>query len=91
MIDILGTILGGGGGRRGGGNRRGGGGGSWPPPITTGGGSGGVCTGCSSEDYARADHYLHDMANVTGGRLYRADSTRNLVDAEPARAQIPKK
>jgi Ca-activated chloride channel family protein len=81
VIDILGTILGGGGGRRGGNNRRGGGGGggSWPPPITNGGG--GVCTGCSSEDYARADHYLHDMARVTGGRLYRADSTRNLAQS----------
>lgn len=85
VIDILGTILGGGGGSvgwpgggggRGGGRRGGGGGGSWPP---VGGGNG--CVGCSREDYERADRYLNDMARVTGGRLYRADTTRNLADS----------
>jgi Ca-activated chloride channel homolog len=80
--DILGSIIfGGGGGRRGGG-RRGGGGGSWPPPVIGGGGGGaGSCIGCSREEYERADQYLHDMARVSGGRLYRADTTRNLAQA----------
>ena len=83
--DILGTIIfggggGGGGGRRGGG-RRGGGGGSWPPPIGGGGGGAGSCVGCSRAEYERADQYLHDMARVSGGRLYRADTTRNLAQA----------
>ena len=72
VIDILGTILGGG-GRHGSG-----GGGSWPPP---GGGGSNGCAGCSRAEYERADAYLHDMARVTGGRLYRADSTRNLAQS----------
>ncbi|HEX8180329.1 MAG TPA: VWA domain-containing protein [Pyrinomonadaceae bacterium] len=80
LPDILGTIIFGGGGRRN--NRRGGGGGggggTWPP---AGGGGGGTCSGCSPAEYERADHYLHDMARVTGGRLYRADTTRNLAQS----------
>ncbi len=84
MGDILGTIIfggGGGGGRRGGSRR--GGGGSYPPPVVIGGGGngGGTCMGCSREEYERADRYLHDMARVTGGRLYRADTTRNLAQS----------
>lgn len=78
--DILGTIIFGGG--RGGRNsgRRGGGGGGWPPPIIGGGGgNGGGCAGCTREEYERGDRYLNDMARVTGGRLYRADTTRNLA------------
>jgi VWFA-related protein len=81
LPDILGTIIfgrGGGGGGRRGGRRGGGGGGNWPPPITSGGGS---CTGCSREEYERADQYLHDMARVSGGRLYQADTTRNLSES----------
>ncbi len=81
MGDILGTIIFGGG--RGGGGRRGGGG-SYPPPVVIGGGGrngGGSCTGCSREEYERGDRYLHDMARVTGGRLYRADTTRNLAQS----------
>jgi Ca-activated chloride channel homolog len=64
VIDILGAILGGGsnnggGGSypRGGGGRRGGGGGS----------------GNSRGEYERADQYLHDLARVTGARLYNAE------------------
>jgi VWFA-related protein len=73
LIDILGAILGGGnsGGNypRGGGgypSRRGGGGrggGGWP-----GGG-----TGTSRGEYELADQYLHDLARVTGARLYNAE------------------
>ncbi|HEX8071514.1 MAG TPA: VWA domain-containing protein [Pyrinomonadaceae bacterium] len=77
MGDILGTIIfgrrggypGGGGGRRGGGM----------PPVVIGGGGG--CIGCSREEYERGDRYLHDMARVTGGRFYLADTTRNLSQA----------
>jgi Ca-activated chloride channel family protein len=77
IIDILGAILGGGnsggnypqgggGGGRGGRGRRGGGGGggSWP-------GSGG--SGTSTGEYERADQYLHDLARVSGARLYNAE------------------
>lgn len=72
LIDILGSILGGGnsGGGNGGGNypsgrngRRGGGGGS----------------GNSRGEYERADLYLHDLARVTGARLYNAEQIN--VDA----------
>lgn len=72
VIDILGAILGGGnrGGHPGGRGGRGGGGGNWP-----GGGSGG--TGTSREEYERGDQYLHDLARVSGARLYNAEE-RNL-------------
>jgi len=36
-----------------------------------GGGSGG--TGTSREEYERGDQYLHDLARVTGARLYNAE------------------
>jgi VWFA-related protein len=80
VIDILGAILGGGGsssrnggnypsggggGRNGGGYPRGGGGGgNWP---------GGGGTGTSRAEYEVADQYLHDLARVTGARLYNAE------------------
>jgi len=79
VIDILGAILGGGGGNsggNGGGNSGGypggsgggrggrGGGGGWP-------GSGGA--GNSRVEYERGDQYLHDLARVSGGRLYNAE------------------
>src|SRR6266852_941100 len=64
VIDILGAILGGG-NNGGGGRRRRGGGGNWP------GGSGG--SGTSREEYARGDQYLHDLARVSGARLYNAE------------------
>ena len=74
FADILGAILGGGNsggnyprgggggypGRRGG---RGSGGGNWP-----GGGS-----GTSQSEYELADRYLHDLARVSGARLYNAE------------------
>jgi Ca-activated chloride channel homolog len=72
ILDILGAILGGGGNYpnsggypggnypNGGGRRRGGG---WP-----GGGSGN-----SREEYELGDRYLHDLARVSGARLYNAE------------------
>ncbi len=39
------------------------------------GGGGGPISGSSREDYERADHYLRDLARVTGARLYKADDT----------------
>ncbi|HVS21700.1 MAG TPA: VWA domain-containing protein [Pyrinomonadaceae bacterium] len=66
LIDILGGIFGGGGNGGGGsypgGGRRGG----------RGGGSGGGGSGNSRDEYERADRYLHDLARVTGARLYNA-------------------
>lgn len=75
VIDILGGIFGGGnnrggngggypGGRGGRGGRGGGGGGSWP---------GGTGSGNSRDEYERGDRYLHDLARVTGARLYNAE------------------
>ena len=80
VIDILGAILGGGSssssrngggnyprgggsGRNGGGYPRGGGG-NWP---------GGGGTGTSRGEYELADQYLHDLARVSGARLYNAE------------------
>lgn len=37
--------------------------------------------GTSVEDYKKADLYLNDLANLTGGRLYHANSTANLERA----------
>lgn len=67
-VDVWGQILGGifGGGRRGGGRR---GGGGYPPPSNGRG------------DYELADRYLNEMANVTGGREYHADSLQNMSSA----------
>jgi VWFA-related protein len=73
VIDIIGAIFGGGSGNSGGngggghggrGSRGGGGGGGWP-------GGGGV--GNTRDEYERADRYLHDLARVSGGRLYNAE------------------
>jgi Ca-activated chloride channel homolog len=66
--DVLGIILGGGnnGGGNGGGNypgNRRGRGGNWP-----GGGSGN-----SRSEYELGDQYLHDLARVTGARLYNSE------------------
>ncbi len=70
LTDILiGSTRGGRGGRRGGGGGIGRGGGSTN------------CTGCTREEYERGDAYLRQMSDATGGRLYRADSTRNLAQA----------
>jgi VWFA-related protein len=53
------------------------------PTIIGGGGGGstGGGPGTSRGDYARADAYLHDMADKTGARLYRADDLRNLTQS----------
>lgn len=51
-----------------------GGGGGYP-----GGGGGGV--GTSRGEYERGDRYLHELADKTGARLYRADTTQNLSAA----------
>ncbi len=73
VLDILGVILGGGngGGNNGGGNYPGGGGGgrrggggNWP---------GGGGSGNTSNEYELADQYLHDLARVSGARLYNAE------------------
>jgi len=67
VIDILGAILGGGNGNsggNGGGGRGGRGGGGWP---------GGGGAGNTRDEYERADQYLHDLARVSGGRLYNAE------------------
>ncbi len=64
VIDILGRIILGGGG----------------VTIGSGGGGGGGtnCSGCTREEYERGDRYLREMARVTGGRVYPADTTRSL-------------
>jgi VWFA-related protein len=53
-----------------------------PFPI---GGVGGVGTmdakGTTAEEYQKADEYLNEMANRTGGRLYKASTLTNLSDA----------
>jgi Ca-activated chloride channel homolog len=37
--------------------------------------------GTSKEDYERANQYLHAMADNTGGRLYKANDTKQLAQA----------
>jgi VWFA-related protein len=63
LIDILGQILGGGGGYPGGGYPGGGRGGRR-------GGRGG--SGTSRAEYELGDQYLHDLARVSGARLYNS-------------------
>jgi VWFA-related protein len=41
----------------------------WP---TAGGNSGGSGNGSSRADYERGERYLHDLAELTGGRVYEA-------------------
>ena len=66
ILDILGAILNGGSYPSGGsGNRRNGRGG-WP---------GGGGAGNSRGEYQVADDYLHDLARVSGARLYNAEQT----------------
>lgn len=72
VIDILGGILNGGGGGGGRGGRSGGG--RNRGPVIFGGGT----NGSSPEDYRRANAYLNDLANKTGARLFRADTTHDL-------------
>lgn len=51
------------------------------PTINTGGGS-----GSSRADYARGERYLHDLAELTGGRYYEA--SRDLRDLDQAFSHI---
>jgi VWFA-related protein len=83
--DTYGDMAGGGwpGGGGGGGRRRGGGGGGILDDIFSiilgggvtigGGGNGGGGAGTTREEYERGDQYLHDLARVTGARLYNAE------------------
>ena len=51
----------------------------WP---TSGGSSSGGSNGSSRADYARGERYLHDLAELTGGRVYEASKDlRYLKDA----------
>ena len=63
-----------------------GGGGPMQTPPTIGGipgmGGGAQAIGIAKEDYARGRRYLQDLANATGGRVYRPDnSSRGLNSA----------
>jgi len=69
IIDILAAILGGGNNNGGGGSYPGGRGGR----RRGGGWPGGGGTGTSQEEYERGDQYLHDLARVSGARLYNAE------------------
>ena len=53
----------------------------FPFPIPTGGVGTPSSQGTSAEDYRRADEYLNQMADRTGGRLYKASTTANLAAA----------
>ena len=59
-----------------------------PFPFPTSGGTGGAGSvgamdvkGTSREEYEKADLYLNELANRTGGRLYKASTLTNLTDA----------
>ena len=56
-----------------------------PFPFPTSGGTGGVGTmeakGTTVQEYEKADLYLNELANRTGGRLYKASTLTNLSDA----------
>jgi VWFA-related protein len=75
VLDILGAILGGGngGGSNGGGNYPGGGGGGRRGSGRGGNWPGGGGSGNTRGEYQLADQYLHDLARVTGARLYNAE------------------
>lgn len=46
--------------------------------VTAGGGGGRPPIGSTKAEYERGDRYLHDLARVTGARLYNADTNQNL-------------
>src|SRR5262245_37100291 len=77
-VDIWGQILG---GIFGGGRPPRGGGGGWPGGGRGGGGGWPGGRGGGAGDYELADHYLRELAEDTGGRLYQADSVRNMSAA----------
>jgi len=51
----------------------------FPFPIPIGGVGTPSSQGTSADDYRKADEYLDEMANRTGGRLYKASTTVNLA------------
>ncbi len=57
----------------------------FPFPLPGAGGAGGVgmmdTKGTSAEEYRKAEAYLNDLANRTGGRIYQAGTTANLQNA----------
>lgn len=53
----------------------------FPFPIPTSGVGTPSSQGTSAEDYRKADEYLNQMADRTGGRLYKASTTANLASA----------
>ena len=77
-VDVWGQILG---GIFGGGRPPRGGGGGWPGGGRGGGGGWPGGRGGGAGDYELADHYLRELAEDTGGRLYQADSVRNMSAA----------
>lgn len=54
-----------------------------PFPLPTIGGGVGTADvkGTTAEEYRKADEYLNELANRTGGRLYKATTIANLSDA----------
>ena len=61
---------------------------NWPFPSTSSSrtvygapANGQPLPGTRKEDYERANQYLHSMANNTGGRLYKANDTKQLAQA----------
>jgi Ca-activated chloride channel family protein len=83
ILDVLGAIIFGGG--NGGGNYPNGGGGNYPNGGGRGGRRGGGWpggggSGNSRGEYELADQYLHDLARVSGARLYNAEQ-QNLDSA----------
>ncbi len=53
----------------------------FPFPIPTGGVGTPSGQGTTAEDYRRAEQYLNDLANRTGGQVYEASTTGNLSRA----------
>lgn len=55
----------------------------FPFPLPTGGGGVGTMDskGTTAAEYQKADEYLNDLANRTGGRLYKASTIANLSDS----------
>jgi VWFA-related protein len=45
------------------------------------GNNGAPLPGTTKAEYDRADHYLHALADETGGRLYQANDTTQLADS----------
>lgn len=50
----------------------------FPVPTKTGNGTPGIA-GTTAEEYRRAEEYLNEMGNRTGGRVYQASNAANLA------------